>query len=452
MIAQGELLELDIEDLNHQGEGVGRFNGCVVFVPDTVIGDRILVRILRLRKQYSEGQLEKLLVSSPHRIRPSCIVADKCGGCQWQHIDYDYQIQVKRHQVEETLARVGGFSEVEIAPILVSANSLSYRNKVTYPLGVSATQQIQAGYYRKGTHKLINLNQCPVQDTHFNPFLTEIKQDIQNRGWTIDQDLTGTGQLRHLSLRVGRRTGEILLTLVATTWDLPEILPQAEMWLQRYPSLVGVAVNLNHSKSNVIFGRETRTIAGKPYLREIFAGLEFHLLSDTFFQVNTETAEALFEVIKHRLNLQGEEILLDAYCGVGTFTLPLAQHVAQAIGIEVQQTSVQQARINAEVNKINNVTFYAGAVESLLPQLIRPNILLLDPPRKGCDRLVIESIRQTQPDKIVYISCQPATLARDLQLLCADDLYRLTFSQPADFFPHTAHIEVVAFLENNKFL
>jgi 23S rRNA (uracil1939-C5)-methyltransferase len=251
---------------------------------------------------------------------------------------------------------------------------------------------------------------------------------------------------------VGRRTGEILLTLVATTWDLPEIVPQAEMWLQRYPGLVGVAVNLNYSKSNVIFGRETRTIAGKPYLREIFAGLEFRLLSDTFFQVNTETAEALFEVIKQRLNLQGEEILIDAYCGVGTFTLPLAQQVAQAIGIEVQQSSIEQAIINAEVNKINNVTFYAGAVESLLPQLLRPNILLLDPPRKGCDRLVIESIRQTQPDKIVYISCQPATLARDLQLLCADDLYRLTFSQPADFFPHTAHIEVVAFLENNKFL
>lgn len=452
MIAQGELLELDIEDLNHQGEGVGRFNGCVVFVPDTVIGDRILVRILRLRKQYSEGQVEKLLVSSPHRIRPGCIVADKCGGCQWQHIDYDYQIQVKRHQVEETLARVGGFSGVEIAPILISANPLSYRNKVTYPLGVSATQQVQAGYYRKGTHKLINLNQCPVQDSRFNPFLAEIKQDIQQRGWTIDQDLTGKGQLRHLSLRVGRRTGEILLTLVATTWDLPEIVPQAEIWLQRYPGLVGVTINLNHSKSNIIFGRDTRTIAGKPYLREIFAGLEFRLLSDTFFQVNTETAEALFEVIKQRLNLQGEEILIDAYCGVGTFTLPLAQQVAQAIGIEVQQSSVEQARINAEVNKINNVTFYAGAVESLLPQLIRPNILLLDPPRKGCDRLVIESIRQTQPDKIVYISCQPATLARDLQLLCADDLYRLTFSQPADFFPHTAHIEVVAFLENNKFL
>ncbi|TVQ43716.1 MAG: 23S rRNA (uracil(1939)-C(5))-methyltransferase RlmD [Gloeocapsa sp. DLM2.Bin57] len=449
MIAQGELVELEIEDLNHQGEGVGRVNGCVVFVRDTVIGDRVLVRILRLRKQYSEARLEKLLVSSPHRVRPYCIVADKCGGCQWQHIDYDYQLQVKRHQVEESLIRVGGFSNVQVADTLTQANSLGYRNKVTYPLGLSATQQVQAGYYRKGTHKLINLNQCPVQDSRFNSLLSELKQDIQQRGWTIDQDLTGVGQLRHLSLRVGRRTGEILLTLVTTTWDLPDIVPQAQIWLERYPALVGVSLNLNRCKSNVIFGRETRNIAGQPYLREIFAGLELRLLPDTFFQVNTETAEALLTIIRQRLCLQGHETLLDAYCGIGTFTLPLAQQVAQAIGLEVQQTAVEQAKINASLNNITNVTFYAGAVEHLLSQFSRPDILLLDPPRKGCDRLVIETIRKVSPPKLVYISCQPATLARDLQLLCQDNLYHLTFTQPADFFPQTAHIEVVAFLEKS---
>ncbi|ELR96413.1 23S rRNA (uracil(1939)-C(5))-methyltransferase RlmD [Gloeocapsa sp. PCC 73106] len=451
-MAQGQLIELEIEDLNHQGEGVGRFDGCVVFVPDTVVGDRALVRIVHQKKQHRDGKLEKVLVPSPHRIRPHCIVADKCGGCQWQHIDYDYQTQIKRNQVQETLARVGGFDTITVAETLTQVDSLGYRNKATYPLGVSLTQQIQAGYYRKGTHKLINLNQCPVQDPRLNPLLEEVKEDIQQRGWSIDQHLKGTGQLRHLSLRIGRRTGEILLTLVTTTWNLPGILPQSQSWLERYPSLVGVALNLNQAKTNRIFGEQTRTIQGKPYLREIFAGLELHLRPETFFQVNTETAEALLQIIRERLHLQGTELLIDAYCGIGTFTLPLAQEIAQAIGIEVQASSVEQARLNATVNSITNATFYTGAVEALLPELPRADILLLDPPRKGCDRVVIETIRQTRPSRLVYISCQPATLARDLRLLCADDFYRLTFIQPADFFPQTPHVEVVAFLESSEFL
>lgn len=449
MITQGQLIELEIEDLNHQGEGVGRVNGCVVFVPDTVVGDRALVKILRLKKQYSQGKLEKLLQSSPHRIRPHCIVADKCGGCQWQHIAYDYQTQIKRHQVEQTLSRVGGFTQPPVAPTVLPGDPLGYRNKATYPLGVSSTKNIQAGYYRKGTHKLINLNQCPVQDPRLNPLLAEVKADIQQQGWSIDQQLDGSGQLRHLSLRIGRRTGEMLLTLVTTTWDLPGITSQAEAWLQRYPQLVGVALNLNQAKTNAIFGEQTRAIAGQPYLREIFAGLELRLLPQTFFQVNTETAEAVLEVIRERLQLQGNELLIDAYCGIGTFTLPLAENVAQAIGIEVQASSVEQGKINAAINNLTNVTFQTGAVETLLPELPHPDVLLIDPPRKGCDRRVVETIRQICPTRLVYISCQPATLARDLQLLCENNLYRLSFIQPADFFPQTAHIEVVAFLEIN---
>jgi 23S rRNA (uracil1939-C5)-methyltransferase len=452
MITQGELIELEIEDINHQGEGVGRVDGCVVFVPDTVTGDRVLARITHKKKGYSQGKLVKLLVSSPHRIRPHCIVADKCGGCQWQHINYEYQTQIKQHLVQETLTRIGGFTEIPLDPILASSHHLGYRNKVTYPFGLSATKQVQTGYYRKGSHKLVNLNQCPVQDDRLNPLLAEIKQDIQQRGWTIDQNLTGTGQLRHLSLRIGKHTGEILLTLVTTTWDLPGIETQADQWLQRYPNLVGVSLNLNQAKTNVIFGEQTRTIKGKPYLKEIFAGLELRLLPDTFFQINTEAAEKVLHLISEKLNLQGQELLIDAYCGIGTFTLPLAKQVNQAIGIEVQSSSVEQARKNALINKISNVTFYAGPVEHWLAQLPRPDLLFLDPPRKGCDRLVIETIREILPHRLVYLSCQPATLARDLKLLCQNNLYQLTWIQPLDFFPQTAHIETVVFLENKQFL
>jgi 23S rRNA (uracil1939-C5)-methyltransferase len=374
-------------------------------------------------------------------------VADKCGGCQWQHIADQYQQQAKHKLVVQALERIGGFTSITVAPILTGDSSLAYRNKATYPLKRSSTGQVQAGYYQKGSHQLINLNQCPVQDSRLNPLLAEIKQDIEQMGWSVYDERRHQGRLRHLSLRIGRRTGEMLLTLIATDWNLRDLDAQAQKWLTRYPKLVGVCMNRNPNRSNVIFGEETRCVAGQPYLREEFAGLEFQLGSETFFQVNTEAAEALLNVIVEQLALSGDEVLVDAYCGIGTFTLPLAQQVRQVIGLEVQATSVEQAQMNAQHNGITNVTFQAGAVETLLPQLgITPDIVLLDPPRKGCDRAVIETLLHTLPKRIVYVSCKPATLARDLKLLCQTGGYQLTHIQPADFFPQTSHVECAAFL------
>lgn len=444
---QGQLVEVTVSDLSDSGDGVGRFQGRVVFVPDTVPGDRALVRLVRVKPQYAHGKLHELREASAHRIRPSCIVADKCGGCQWQHIAYEYQLEAKRNQVIQAMERIGGIHQPPVAPVLTGADSLGYRNKATYPLRRSSTGLVQAGYYQKGSHQLINLNQCPVQDSRLNPLLSEVKQDIQRRGWGIYDEKLHRGKLRHLSLRIGRRTGEMLLTLVATDWNLAGIDAQAQEWLTRYPQLVGVSLNRNPDRTNAIFGGETRCIAGQPYLREEFAGLEFQLRPDTFFQVYTEAAEALLQAIVEQLNLQGNEVLLDAYCGIGTFTLPLAQRVRQAIGLEVQPEAVEQARINAQLNGITNVTFQAGAVETLLPQLdIKPDIVLLDPPRQGCDRAVLDSLLQFQPSHIVYISCKPATLARDLKILRETGSYQLTHVQPADFFPQTSHVECAAFL------
>ncbi len=444
---QGELIEIEIADLSDTGDGVGRWQERVVFVPDTVPGDRIIVRLVHIKRQYAYGKLEKLLQSSPHRIRPSCIVADKCGGCQWQHINYDRQLQAKHNQVIQSLERIGGFHQPPVDPVLAAPSPLHYRNKVTYPLGLSTTGNVQAGYYQKGSHKLINLNQCPVQDPRLNPLLAGIKQDIQKRGWQIYDERLHQGQIRHLSLRIGRRTGEILLTLIANQANIPGIAEQAQEWLDHYPPLVGVMLNLNSDRTNAIFGKETHCIAGVPYLREQFAGLEFQIRGDTFFQVYTETAEALLEVIQSELNLQGDEILVDAYCGIGTLALPLAKQVRQVIGLEVQGSAVAQANFNAQHNGIDNASFQVGAVEKLLPQMnIQPDVVLLDPPRKGCDRAVIETLRISKPSSIVYVSCKVATLARDLKLLCQDAMYSLKRIQPADFFPQTSHVEVAAFL------
>ncbi|MDX2241990.1 MAG: 23S rRNA (uracil(1939)-C(5))-methyltransferase RlmD [Leptolyngbyaceae cyanobacterium bins.302] len=471
---QGELVDLLITDLSDSGDGVGRWEQRVIFVPDTVTGDRVRVRLMHVKPQYAHSKLHELLEPSPHRIRPQCIVADKCGGCQWQHVAYDYQLEVKRNLVVQALERIGGLSNPRVDPVLHKAD-LHYRNKATYPLrraksgkpptlttrsrsgkpqpqlqpqpieGATSPSSVMAGYYQKGSHQLINLNQCPIQDDRLNPLLAEVKQDIQQRGWSLYDETLHRGKLRHLGLRIGRHTGEMLLTLVTKETGLVDLEVQAQEWLKRYPGLVGVALNLNPDRTNAIFGAETRIIAGRAYLHEIFAGITFQIRPDTFFQVNTEAAEALVQVILEELKLQGTETVLDAYCGVGTLTLPLAQRAQQAIGLEVQPQAIEQATLNAALNQLDNVTFQVGTVEALLPNLsVQPDIVVLDPPRKGCDRAVLEALLQLQPDRIVYMSCNAATLARDLKQLGHD--YTLTRVQPADFFPQTPHVECVAFL------
>lgn len=444
---QGQLVELMITDLSDTGDGVGRLEGRVVFVPDTVTGDYVIVRLVRVKPKYAYGKLHQILEKSPHRQRANCIVADKCGGCQWQHITDEYQGSAKHKLVVEALQRIGGFTQPNVPPILKAEASLGYRNKATYPLRRSSTGTVQAGYYRKGTHQLINLNQCPVQDPRLNPLLAQIKQDIGQLGWSVYDERRHQGKLRHLSLRIGRRSGEILLTLVTTDPKLTDLEAQAQKWLSDYPQLVGVCLNCNPNRTNAIFGSHTYCVAGQPYLREYFAGIEFQLLPETFFQINTEATEALLDVIVGQLSLNGSQLLVDAYCGVGTFTLPLAKRVRKVIGLEVQSAAVEQAQINAETNGITNVEFQIGAVKQLLPQLAsKPDVVLLDPPRTGCEPAVIEALLTIAPKQIVYVSCKAATLARDLKLLCQRGGYQLSLVQPADFFPQTSHVESAAFL------
>lgn len=447
---QGATLEVEISDLAGDG-GVARWQGRVVFIPDTVTGDRALVRLVHVKPRYARAKLVELLSRSPHRIRPRCIVADKCGGCQWQHVADEYQRQSKQKQLVAALERIGGFDNPPIEPLVLADSPLHYRNKATYPLDRSATGRVRAGYYRSSSHQLVNLNQCPVQDPRLDPLLAQIKQDIEQRGWEIYDEKSHRGQLRHLSLRIGRRTGEIVLTLV-TTAKPPQIEAQAQTWLQRYPNLVGVALNFNSQRTNAIFGSHTELVAGQLELVEEFAGVRLHLRPDTFFQVNTEVAEALFYKISDRLQLTGEEVFVDAYCGVGTFTLPFACQVKSAIGIERQADAVELARANARLNQINNVTFLSGSVETLLSQLqIAPDLVLLDPPRKGCDRQAIDTLMQIRPRHLVYVSCNSATLARDLQKLCrGNDNYQLIWGQAADFFPQTAHVEAAVVLSHRS--
>jgi 23S rRNA (uracil1939-C5)-methyltransferase len=448
---QGETIDLAITDLSSSGDGLGRWQERVVFVPDTVPGDTVRARLVQAKPTFGRAKVRQLLTPSPDRVRAACIVADKCGGCQWQSIDYSAQLAAKQQQVLDALTRIGGFDDPTVLPILASEAPLGYRNKATYPLGRSPEGQVKAGYFRQGSHKLVNLNQCPVQDERLNPLLAEVKRDIQDRGWSIYNETKHQGRLRHLALRVGRRTGQMLLTLVSTAPNLKDIELQAQEWRDRYPDLVGVCVNLNPEKTNAIFGAETLVIDGVSYIEEIFANLRFQIHATTFFQVNTEQAEQVLQIITDELQLTGSETLIDAYCGVGTLTLPLAQKARRVVGLEVQPEAVAQALINAGLNGIDNVEFRAGDVAEQLPlaaaSLTDPlDVVVLDPPRKGCDRPVLDALLELHPPRIVYMSCDPATLARDLKVLREEGGYRLTKAQPADFFPQTPHVECVAFL------
>jgi 23S rRNA (uracil1939-C5)-methyltransferase len=251
-------------------------------------------------------------------------------------------------------------------------------------------------------------------------------------------------------MRIGRSTGEILITIVARDWDVPNLGVFAQTWLERYDKVVGVILNCNPDKTNAIFGRESRCLAGKDYLLEKFAGLTFRLRADTFFQVYTEQAEKMLKIIETELDLKGTEVILDAYAGIGTIALPLAEQVKQAIAIEIQPQATAQGKLNAELNGIDNVVFHTGKVEELIGQLdIDPDIIILDPPRKGCESAVINYLRENPPDRLVYVSCNPATQARDLKLLCEGDRYQITRIQAIDFFPQTSHVEAIAFLKKS---
>ncbi|BDA39422.1 23S rRNA (uracil(1939)-C(5))-methyltransferase RlmD [Candidatus Atelocyanobacterium thalassae] len=444
MSQQNNLIKLNIVDINDNGEGVGKFEEKIIFVPDTVTGDVVLVSLNFIKRQYAYGKVKEIIHSSPYRVRPNCIVSDKCGGCQWQHISPEYQLHIKQNKIVQSLRRIGRFKDISVLPILSSSEIFGYRNKATYPLSYSKSGNVHAGYYQRHTHKLININQCPIQDSRLNSFLAEIKLDIEKQRWTIYNEKTYEGQLRHLALRIGHSTGEVLLTLVSTSSHINEIKKQANLWLEKYPNLIGVLINQNSEKSNKIFGDKTFSIVGEPFLKENFFNIDFKLRPDTFFQVNTQSAETLLHSLLDNLILTGKEKIVDAYCGIGTFTLPLAKRVSHATGIEISYDSIEQAKTNAKANNIDNVVFYQGAVKDILPSLnISPDIVLLDPPRKGCEDGVIETLRRVRPPLIIYISCQPSTLARDLKKICHQNLYKILWIQPVDFFPQTPHVESI---------
>ncbi len=441
-------MEVVVTDLERQGRGVARHGAQVLFVEGALPGDRVEVRLQPRRQGQVTAQLLNLLQPSNERRRSPCILADHCGGCSLQPFIPQGQQQWKQELVRQTLRRIGGL-EAPVQPLMASPDELGYRNRAIIPLERQGDGRLRAGFYRRGSHQIVNMNHCPVLDARLDALIAPLKADLEASDWPVDRHGNEGGGLRHLALRVGQHTGELLITLIATHPDLEGLQEQAETWMQRWPDLVGVTLNLQPRPTNQLFGSETRTLAGRDWLHEGFAGLRLQIASDTFFQVHTRQAERLVPLLEAALP-QPSGQLVDAYCGIGTFSLPLARLGWTVLGLEQHPGAVALAQRNATLNGLSERCRFetadvATALDGVLPDT---QALLLDPPRKGLDPRVLGAIAACPPPRLLYLSCDPATLARDLRQLCGDG-YRLLSVQPIDFFPNTTHVETLALLERS---
>ena len=445
-----QIAELTITGLNHDGAGVGRLDcGQVVFVPKLLPGETGRVQIVSRNRRHLIGRLINRTATSAQRRQEPCILADHCGGCSLQHLSYAGQLETKHSQLSETLKRIADIGHTP-HPVLASSRDLGYRNKATIPLERLDDGRLKAGYYRRGSHQIVNMNHCPVLDPRLDALIEPLKLDLERSGWPVDRDLSGSGGLRHLGLRLGSNSAEVLITLISSHERLPGLQSLAQHWLQRWSTLVGVVLNLQPRAGNALFGEHSTVIAGRDHLLERFCDLEFELSCDTFFQVNTTQAERVVPLLLQALPQQPCR-LIDAYCGVGTFSLPLAAAGHQVTGLELHPASVARAQRNAARNGLQDCThFEQGSVAvNLASALARgADAVLVDPPRKGLEPAVIETLITQLVRTLVYLSCDPATLARDLALLCREGRYRIERIQPLDFFPNTSHIETLVVLSS----
>lgn len=441
-------LRLEIKDLALDGTGLAQHDGKLVFVAGALPAETATVRITGQGRGKLHAEISELQSSSPERRDPTCILAGKCGGCSLLHWQDSAQSQWKQQQLQNTLQRVGRLDCV-VEPIRASTQVLGYRNRAIIPVQ-GRDGALKAGFFQRGSHQVVNMNHCPVLDPKLDALIQPLKEDLEASGWPIYSEETQQGLLRQLVLRSGVSSGELLLGLVVRDDQFKGADALAEQWMQRWPEVVGVVLNVQPKPGNTLLGPKERLLAGRPWLMESFAGCRFQIGLGTFFQVHHQQAEALVAALRSALQLQSGEVLVDAYCGVGTLGLPLMEPGVRLIGIEQSRDSIERAQCNALLNGMDNTDFHAGAVERRLQEFLPfTDVLLLDPPRKGLDPRVCEAIREHQPGRIAYVSCNPATLARDLALLCAEGRYELKQVVPFDFFPQTTHIEAMAILTSS---
>ena len=448
-VKPGQKIEIRIESYGHEGEGVGRYQNFTVFVPEVLRGELVLVKITEVKKNFGRGIALQIVEPSPERIIPLCSSAADCGGCQLQHLGYDNQLILKQQRVIDAVERIGGLKDVNICPVMGMTEPWHYRNKAQYPLGMKDAA-VEMGFYRKGTHQIVPLKDCLLQTKMSNQIADKVRQLVETYHVPVYNELNHSGLLRHVLIKQGSLTGEVMVAFITRNQPFPAAGKIAHELVSLFPEIKSIVQNVNDAHGNVILGPDTSVIWGRDIITEHIGSFKFKIAAESFFQVNPLQTEMLYRKAVEYAGLTGGETVLDAYCGVGSLTLFLAEKAKKVYGIEVVKEAVKNAVENAALNQVKNVKFVVGATEKVLPQLVKEGVAfqvaVVDPPRSGCEEAVLTSFAESKVGRIVYVSCNPSTLGRDLKIL--DGLgYRAVEIQPVDMFPHTYHIECVTRIE-----
>nr|WP_288563735.1 23S rRNA (uracil(1939)-C(5))-methyltransferase RlmD [uncultured Romboutsia sp.] len=447
MLSKNKEYVVDIVDIGQGGVGIGKYEGFTVFVEGGLIQDKVKVRINKSKKNYAVGDIVEIIEKSPFRVDRICSDDLKdCGGCQIQELDYNKQLELKTNEVKQVISRIGKLENVEIHETIGMQSPCRYRNKAQFPIqNINGSTAI--GFYKKKSHDVIPTDMCVIQHDINDKIIKIIKTYIQAYNVSIYNETTHTGVLRHLVTKVGFTTNEVMVVLVANGTNLPHLNELASVLQENIPGFKTLVLNINKAKTNVILGKENKVIYGNGKINDYIGDLVFEISPLSFFQVNPVQTEVLYNKALEYAELKENDTVFDIYCGIGSISLFLAQKATKVYGIEIVEDAIKDAKINAKLNNLNNVEFYVGKAEEVVPKMYSEgktaNVVVVDPPRKGCDEKVLDTIVSMKPDRVVYVSCNPSTLARDLAYL-DERGYKCVEIQPVDMFPHTMHVETVA--------
>jgi len=449
-LEKNDIVTVNIEDISTTGEGIGKVDGFTLFIKDTVIGDVAEVKIIKAKKTYGYGKLMKIVTPSKNRVEPRCPVAKSCGGCQIQEMSYDSQLLYKQNMVKNNLKRIGGISDFEMCPIIGMEEPYNFRNKAQYPVGQDSNGNIIMGFYAAHSHAIIDNMDCCIGAPINAGILAIIKDFILKNDIKPYNEYEYTGLVRHILIRVGSTTGEVMVCIVINGRELPNSDELVKSLLE-VEGIESIMLNINKEKTNVILGKKVRTLWGKPYIEDYIGNVKYQISPLSFFQVNPKQTEILYNKALEYADLSGDETVWDLYCGIGTISLFLAQKARKVYGVEIVPEAIDDARKNAKINDITNAEFFVGKAEEVLPAYYEEHkddfadVIIVDPPRKGCEEALLKTIVLMAPSKVVYISCDSATLARDLKFMCENG-YKVVKVQSVDQFGHSVHVETVCLL------
>ena len=452
MVEKNKEYILDIISQGYEGEGIAKIEGYPIFIEGALEGEKVKVKIVKVKKSYAYGKLLEIIEKSEGREEPKCSNYKRCGGCSIQHMNYKKQLDFKWNRVKDCISKIGGISEEIVNyPIGMNENPYRYRNKVQLPIG-KVNGEIVIGFYAPRSHNIINIDSCLIQDEVADKVAKLTKKWINKyniQPATVDGEFNPQGILRHIMIRKGFKTGEVMVVLVATKEKVSFIDEFKKIIIENIEGIKSIVLNVNPKNTNVILGEKCITLYGKDIIQDYIGNFKFNISPLSFFQVNPKQTEILYNKALEYANLTGKETVFDAYCGTGTITLFLSQKAKKVYGVEIIEPAIINAKENARINNVNNAEFFVGKSEEIIPQLInegiKAEIIVVDPPRKGCDIKLLDAIGETKPEKIVYVSCDPSTLARDLKIL-EEKGYKTMKVQPVDMFPQTSHVENVVLL------